>query len=150
MIPTFSPIVRCTVIRSSVHVTALVCTMCMHTYLIIGKLIILGLNTLISFFAYFLSRKRTFQTAITIVLINIAYSISCVKRPLSKRPKIGFQNQLNRLMQVKSIAECSHSAILSTFIKLQFVVKIFVLSIFEWPFYTGFTICTKTSNKRTC
>ena len=37
------------------------------------------------------------------------------------------------LMQVKSIAECSrHSAILSTFIKLPFVIKIFVLSIFEW------------------
>ena len=56
-----------------------------------------------------------------------------------------------RLMQVKSIAECSpfaecskvqgeHSAILTTFIKLPFVIKIFVLSIFEWPLYTGFTI----------
>ena len=47
------------------------------------------------------------------------------------------------LMQVKSIAECSKgafSAIFSTFIKLPFVIKIFVLSIFEWPFYTGFTI----------
>ena len=45
-------------------------------------------------------------------------------------------------MQVKSIAECSkgeHSAILSTVIKLPFVIKIFVLSIFEWPFYTDFT-----------
>ena len=29
-----------------------------------------------------------------------------------------------------------HSAILSTFIKLTFVIKIFVLSIFEWLFYT--------------
>ena len=40
-------------------------------------------------------------------------------------------------MQVKRIAECSleHSAILSTFIKLPFVIKIFVLSIFKWPFY---------------
>ena len=48
-----------------------------------------------------------------------------------------------RLMQVKKIAECSngeHSAILLTFIKLPFVIKIFVLSIFEWPFYTGFTV----------
>ena len=35
-------------------------------------------------------------------------------------------------MQVKSIAECS-------FIKLPFVIKIFVLS-FELPFYTGFTV----------
>ena len=33
-----------------------------------------------------------------------------------------------------------HSAILSTFIKLPFVIKIFVLSIFEWPLKTGFTI----------
>ena len=33
-----------------------------------------------------------------------------------------------------------HSAILSTFINLPFVIKIFVLSIFEWPFYTGFTV----------
>ena len=44
-------------------------------------------------------------------------------------------------MQVKSIAECSkgeYSAILLTFIKLPFVIKIFVLSIVEWPFYTCF------------
>ena len=33
-----------------------------------------------------------------------------------------------------------HSAILSTFMKLPFVIKIFILSIFEWPFYTGFTV----------
>ena len=43
-------------------------------------------------------------------------------------------------MQVKSIAKGEHSAILSTFIKLPFVIKILVLSIFEWPFYTGFTV----------
>ena len=33
-----------------------------------------------------------------------------------------------------------HSAILSTFIQLPFVIKISVLSIFEWPFHTGFTV----------
>ena len=33
-----------------------------------------------------------------------------------------------------------HSAILSAFIKLPFVIKILVLSIFERPFYTGFTV----------
>ena len=46
-------------------------------------------------------------------------------------------------MQVKSNTECSkgeHSAILSTFIKIPFVIKIFVLSIFEWPFYTSFVV----------
>ena len=48
------------------------------------------------------------------------------------------QNRLNLdfktnylLMQVNSIAECSHSAILLTFVKLPFVIKIFVLSIFS-------------------
>ena len=44
-------------------------------------------------------------------------------------------------MQVKSIAEGEHSAILLSFIKLSFVIMIIVLSIFEWPFYTGFTVC---------
>ena len=33
-----------------------------------------------------------------------------------------------------------HSAILSTFIKLPIVIQIFVLSIFEWPLETGFTV----------
>ena len=33
-----------------------------------------------------------------------------------------------------------HSAIHSTFIKQPFVIKTFVLSIFEWPFYTGFAV----------
>ena len=28
-----------------------------------------------------------------------------------------------------------------TFIKLPFVIKIFFLSIFEWPLQTGFTVC---------
>ena len=33
-----------------------------------------------------------------------------------------------------------HCALLSTFIKLPFVFKTFVLSIFECPFYKGFTV----------
>ena len=33
-----------------------------------------------------------------------------------------------------------HSVIFSTFIKLPFFIKIFVLSVFELPFYTGFTV----------
>ena len=47
------------------------------------------------------------------------------------------------LMQVKNIAECSkgeHSAILSTSIRLPFVIKLFVLSILKLPFYTGFSV----------
>ena len=62
------------------------------------------------------------------------YSKTCVKRPLSKRPKIGFQDQL------WLNAGWEHSTILSTFIKLPFVIKIFAMSIFEWPFYTGFIV----------
>ena len=56
-------------------------------------------------------------------------------------------------MQVKSIAK-EHSAILSTFIKLQFVIKIFALSIFEWSFKTGFTVsfyqCCGSDVYQTC
>ena len=65
------------------------------------------------------------------------YSKTCVKGPLSKIQKMVFKANY-RLMQVKSIPE--HSAILSTFIKLPFVIMLFVLSIFDWPFYTGFTV----------
>ena len=39
-----------------------------------------------------------------------------------------------------------HSAILSTFIKLPFSIKTFVLSIFEWPLKTGFTVFDKYRN----
>ena len=61
---------------------------------------------------------------------------------LSNRSKNGFQDQLslNAGQKYCRMLEWGHSAILSTFIKLPFVIKIFVLSIFEWPFYTGLTI----------
>ena len=87
------------------------------------------------------------------------YSKTRVKWPLSKGPKIGFQDQLLlnagqkycRMLQGDQLSlnagqkycrmlQGEHSAILSTFIKLPFVNKICVLSIFEWPFYTGFTV----------
>ena len=59
-----------------------------------------------------------------------------VKRPHSKRPKIGFQDQLLRKAGQKycRMLQGEHSAILSTFIKLLFVIKIFVLSIFSGCF----------------
>ena len=45
-------------------------------------------------------------------------------------------------MQVKSIADCSKGVLCNAFNlhKLAYVIKIFVLSIFEWLFYTGFTV----------
>ena len=70
------------------------------------------------------------------------YSKTCVKRPLTKRPKIGFQDQLSPYAGQKycRMLQGEHSAILSTFIKLTNVIKIFFLSIFEWPLKTGFTV----------
>ena len=70
------------------------------------------------------------------------YSKTCVKRPLPKRPKIGFQDQLSLYAGQKHcrMPKGGHSAILLTFIKLPFVIKIFVVSVFEWPFYTVFTV----------
>ena len=55
----------------------------------------------------------------------------------NRRPKISFQDRLSLNAGQKYCRE--HSAILSTFIKLPFVFKTVVLSIFEWPLKTGFT-----------
>ena len=73
------------------------------------------------------------------------YSKTCVKQPLSKRLKIGFQDQLllnacQKYARMLRMLQGEHSAILSIFIKLPFVIKIFVLSFFEWLFKTGFTV----------
>ena len=46
-------------------------------------------------------------------------------------------------MQAKSIAECSKGSILQYFwpsLSYHFVIKSIILSIFEWRFYTGFTV----------
>ena len=76
-------------------------------------------------------------------------TIKRVKRPFSKRPKIGFEDQLslNAGQKYCRMLQGEHSAILPTFIKLPFVIKIFVLSIFERPFYTGFTVNSICSNQ---
>ena len=56
-----------------------------------------------------------------------------------------FQDQLSLNEGQKNcrMLQGEHSAILSTFTKLPFVIKIFVLSIFDFSghFYTGFTVC---------
>ena len=82
------------------------------------------------------------------VKLDMSYSETCVKQPLSKRPKIGFQDQLslNAGQKYCRMLQGEHSAILSTFIRLPFVTKIFVLSIFECPFYIGFTVCITDLN----
>ena len=70
------------------------------------------------------------------------YSKTCLKRPLKKKTKIGFQYQLSLNVGQKycRMLQGEHSAILSTFIKLKFVIKIFSLSIFEGPLKTGFAV----------
>ena len=73
-------------------------------------------------------------------ILTSLYNKTCVKQPLSK---IGFLQEklsLNAGQKYCRMLQEEHSAILSTFIKLPFVSKIFVLSIFEWPFYTDFTV----------
>ena len=65
--------------------------------------------------------------------IRWAHMPLCKTATLKKEQKLVFKTNY-RLMQGE------HSAMCLTFIKLQFVIKIFVLSTFEWPFYTGFTV----------
>ena len=64
------------------------------------------------------------------------YSKTCVKRPLSKRPIIVFKADY-RLMQVKSIAECSLWSILQYFrasLIYQLSLRPMFCLFFEWPF----------------
>ena len=60
------------------------------------------------------------------------YSKTCLKLPLKKDQNLVLKTDY-RLMQVKVLqhAPREHSAILSICIKLQFCIKIFVLTIFE-------------------
>ena len=63
---------------------------------------------------------------------RVRYTVQPVLSGHSKRAAKLVFNTNYRLMQVKSIAECSN--------ELPFDIKIFVLSIFEWPLKTGFTV----------
>ena len=58
------------------------------------------------------------------------------------RPKIVFQDRLslNAGQKYCRMLQMEYSAILPTFIKLPFVIKIFVLSIFEWLLKTSFSV----------
>ena len=70
------------------------------------------------------------------------YSKTCLKQSLKKKTKIDFQDRLslNAGQKYCRMLQAEHSALLLTFIKLPFVINIFVLSIFEWPLKTGFTV----------
>ena len=75
--------------------------------------------------------------------LKTKYTVKPVLSGHPKRtPKLDFNSDY-RLMQVKSIAECSKGSILQYFwpsLELPFVITICVLYIFEWPLKTGFTV----------
>ena len=64
-------------------------------------------------------------------------------KPLKKKTKNCFfydRLSLNAGQKYCRMLQREHSAILLTFIKLPLVLKIFVMSIFEWSLKTGFTV----------
>ena len=65
---------------------------------------------------------------------------SAFKSKTCVKPVFQYQLSLNAGQKYCRMLQGEHSAILLTCIKLPFVLKIFVLSILEWPFYTGFTV----------
>ena len=85
-----------------------------------------------------MGRKESNQTKICLIFaerltISSKYSKTCLKRPLKKKTKIGFSDRLslNAGQKYCRMLQLEHSAMLSTFIKLPFVIAIFVLSIFD-------------------
>ena len=76
------------------------------------------------------------------VVVCFKYSKTCLKQSLKKKTKNWFSDQLlfNAGQKYCRMLQGEHSAILSTFIKLPFAIKTFVLSFFEWPLKTGFTV----------
>ena len=68
---------------------------------------------------------------------------TCLKRPLKKKTRIGFQDQLslNAGQKYCRMLQGGHSSILSTCIKLPFVLKVFVLSIGRLRQVLLYTFC---------
>ena len=66
-------------------------------------------------------------------ICSSVYSKTCLKWPLKKKTKNGFQYRLslNTGQKYCRMLLGEHSAILLTFIKLPFSIKTFVLSIFK-------------------
>ena len=71
-------------------------------------------------------------------LVNFPYTVKPVLSDHSKRrPSFQDRLSLNAGQKYCKMLQGEHSTILLTFIKLPFVIKIFV---FEWPLKTGFTV----------
>ena len=72
-----------------------------------------------------------------------SYTVNLCKTATFKRPKNGFQDRLSLSagQMCCRMLRSEHSAILSTFIDLPVVIKIFfIVFFFERSFYTGFTV----------
>ena len=94
-----------------------------------------------------LSSAAVIIGALRVNRIKIGEERNTVKPVLSKlapkrTPKIGFKDRLllNAGQKYCRMLQGELSAFLPTFMKLPFVNKIFVLSIFVWPLKTGFTV----------
>ena len=76
------------------------------------------------------------------------YSKTCLKRPLKNNTNIGFHDQLllNAGQKYCRMLQGEQSEFLLASIKLSFVIKICVLSIFEWPFKTGLLYINSSSS----
>ena len=85
--------------------------------------------------------RVAFLESLIIPLSLLLYTVqTSVNHQLSKRPNIGFQDQLlslNAGQKYCRMLKGEHSAMLSTFIKLPFVIKIF-LSIFSGRYIVYF------------
>ena len=88
------------------------------------------------------NHKRLLKKIFSVSLLTTVKSIDTVKLVqnghFQKDRKFVFKTNYH-LLQIKSIQR-EHSAIFSTFIKLPVVIKTFIMSIFECPFYPGFTV----------
>ena len=81
-------------------------------------------------------KNSTISAMISAHAVLLKNSKTRVKTATQKDQKLVFMTNYT-LMKVKSIAECSKGSILQYFRPSS---SFFALSIFEWLFYTGFTV----------
>ena len=87
---------------------------------------------------------------IYIVLVHITLASSRVNLSLVFANNKGADQPAHQRSLISTFVirfQVEHSAILSIFIKLPFVIKLFVLPIFEWSFYTGFTVLNTVNSE---
>ena len=90
-----------------------------------------------------ITKKITKFPNLIACILKLALTGTCIfhtVKPVLNGHSQKDQKLLNAGLKYCRMLQGEHSAILLTFIKLPIVIKIFDLSIFEWPFYTGFTV----------